>query len=74
MRLVKPKCVCWHTKTNVFHIPTNIPLDNESGLSQGIRIFVGLIDIETAIHVRSMRHGRNESSNCHITMLQLCLI
>ena len=53
---------------------TNISLDNESGLSQGIRIFVGLIDIETALHVRSMRHGRNENSNCHITMLQLCLI
>ena len=53
---------------------TNISIDNRSGLSQGIEIFVGLIDIETAVYVRSMRHGRNESSNCHIKMLQLCLI
>ena len=53
---------------------TNISLDNESELSQGIEIFVGLIDIETVIYVRSMRHGRNENLNCHIKMLQLCSI
>ena len=47
-------------------IPTNVSLDNRSGLSQGMEIFVGLIDIESAVYVRAMRHVQYESSNCHI--------
>ena len=54
--------------------PTNVSLDNRSELSQGMKILWELLQAKGLFYVRSMRHGRNESSNCHIKMLQLFLI